>query len=303
MEVSQLGLDVINVSKQYGTKTVVDNLSFSMSEPGIFGLLGTNGAGKTTTIRMILGILSKEAGKIEWNGAAVTREGVSFGYLPEERGLYPKVKVGEQLMYFANLRGMTRQRAQSVLKYLYGRLEVAQYENMLAEQLSKGNQQKIQLITAILHDPDLLVLDEPLSSLDPVNAEMFRGVINELVQKGKYVVMSSHQMSAVEEYCRDILILVDGRTVLSGNLKSIKRGYGRNNLYIGCEEDITQDAAAYGIRLINRTAEGFEFKITSEESAYSLISALIARGVRLDKFEIREPSLNEIFIEKAGESR
>jgi len=298
-----LGLDVINVSKQYGTKTVVENLSFSLSEPGIFGLLGTNGAGKTTTIRMILGILSKDAGRIEWNGAAVTREGVNFGYLPEERGLYPKVKVGEQLMYFANLRGMTRQRTQSVLKYLYDRLEVAQYENMLAEQLSKGNQQKIQLITAILHDPDLLVLDEPLSGLDPVNAELFRGVINEFVQKGKYVVMSSHQMSAVEEYCRDILILVDGRTVLSGNLKSIKRGYGRNNLYIGCEEDITQDAAAYGIRFINRTAEGFEFKISTEESAYSLISALIARGVRIDKFEIREPSLNEIFIEKAGESR
>ena len=298
-----MGLDVANVSKRFGTHTAVDNLSFSMTEPGIFGLLGTNGAGKTTTIRMILGILVKDAGKIEWNGKAVTREGIRFGYLPEERGLYPKIKVGEQLMYFAGLRGMSRQQAQGVLKKLYERLEVERYENMPAEQLSKGNQQKIQLITAILHNPDLIVLDEPMSGLDPVNAELFKSVINDLVKEGKYIVMSSHQMSAVEEYCRDILILVDGKTVLNGNLRAIKRGYGRNNLYIGCEEDIVQDAETVGARLINRTAEGFEFKISSEESAYALLSSLLGKGVRPTKFEIREPSLNEIFIEKAGESR
>jgi ABC-2 type transport system ATP-binding protein len=298
-----MGLLVSNVSKRFGQHTVVDSLSFSLEEPGVFGLLGTNGAGKTTTIRMILGILEKDGGSIEWNGGAVTRESVSFGYLPEERGLYPKIKVGEQLMYFAGLRGMDRHQTQNVLHYWYDRLEVAKYVNMQAEQLSKGNQQKIQLITAILHDPDLLILDEPLSGLDPVNAELFKGVINELVQKGKYIVMSSHQMSAVEEYCRDILILVDGKTVLSGNLRAIKRGYGKSNLYIGCEEDITAVAQAYEIKLLRRTAEGFEFKITSPGSAYTLVSALLTKGVQIDKFEIREPSLNEIFIEKAGESR
>jgi ABC-2 type transport system ATP-binding protein len=298
-----MGLSVKNVTKRFGQHTVVDGVSFALEEPGVFGLLGTNGAGKTTTIRMILGILEKDGGSIEWNGGAVTREGVRFGYLPEERGLYPKIKVGEQLMYFAGLRGMNRHQTQEVLHYWYDRLDVAKYANMPAEQLSKGNQQKIQLITAILHDPDLLILDEPLSGLDPVNAELFKEVINELVQKGKYVVMSSHQMASVEEYCRDILILVDGKTVLSGNLKAIKRGYGKNNLYIGCEEDITADAQALQIALLSKTAEGFEFKITSPESAYAFVSALLAKRVQIDKFEIREPSLNEIFIEKAGERK
>jgi len=298
-----MGLSVTNVSKKFGLKTAVEDLSFSMDEPGVFGLLGTNGAGKTTTIRMILGILSKDAGRIEWNGGAVARETVSFGYLPEERGLYPKIKVGEQLAYFASLRGMSRQKAHSVLSYWYERLEVGRYENMTAEQLSKGNQQKIQFITAILHDPDLVFLDEPLSGLDPVNAELFKGVIDELVKKGRFVIMSSHQMSAVEEYCRDILILIDGKTVLSGNLRAIKRSFGRSNLYIGCEEDISGEAEGFGIPLLKRTAEGFEFKITSEESAYALISSLLAKGKRVYRFEIREPSLNEIFIEKAGESR
>jgi ABC-2 type transport system ATP-binding protein len=190
-----------------------------------------------------------------------------------------------------------------VLSYWYERLEVGRYENMTAEQLSKGNQQKIQFITAILHDPDLVFLDEPLSGLDPVNAELFKGVIDELVKKGRFVIMSSHQMSAVEEYCRDILILIDGKTVLSGNLRAIKRSFGRSNLYIGCEEDISGEAEGFGIPLLKRTAEGFEFKITSEESAYALISSLLAKGKRVYRFEIREPSLNEIFIEKAGESR
>ena len=296
-----MGLLVSGVTKRFGENTAVNKLSFSLEEPGVFGLLGTNGAGKTTTIRMILGILEKDAGRIEWNGKQVSRESVSFGYLPEERGLYPKIKVGEQLMYFAELRGMTVHKAKEVIKYWYERLDVAKYDGMKAEQLSKGNQQKIQFITALLHDPDLVILDEPLSGLDPVNSDLFKGIISELVERGKYVVMSSHQMADVEEYCRDILILVDGITVLSGNLKSIKRGYGRTNLYIGCEEDIIQRADGAGIKLVNKTATGYEFKIPNEDSAYAFIRGLMESGVRVDKFEIREPSLHEIFVEKAGE--
>jgi len=296
-----MGLMVSGVTKKFGENTAVNKLSFSLEEPGVFGLLGTNGAGKTTTIRMILGILGKDAGRIEWNGKQVSRESVSFGYLPEERGLYPKIKVGEQLMYFAELRGMTVHKAKEVIKYWYERLDVAKYDGMKAEQLSKGNQQKIQFITALLHDPDLVILDEPLSGLDPVNSDLFKGIISELVERGKYVVMSSHQMADVEEYCRDILILVDGITVLSGNLKSIKRGYGRTNLYIGCEEDIIQRADGAGIKLVNKTATGYEFKIPNEDSAYAFIRGLMESGVRVDKFEIREPSLHEIFVEKAGE--
>lgn len=295
-----MGLSLEGVTKRYGQKTAVDNLSFSIEQPGVFGLLGTNGAGKTTTIRMILGILSKDSGSIKWNGRPVSRETVSFGYLPEERGLYPKIKIGEQLLYFAGLRGIGKQKAAQILNYWYDRLDVGKYRSNTPEQLSKGNQQKIQLITALLHDPDLLILDEPMSGLDPVNTDLFTGVINELAEKGKTIVMSSHQMASVEQFCRDILILVDGKTVLSGNLRDIKHSYGRTNLYIGCESDIMPAAEALGITLVRRAADGYELKIPSEDSAYALLQQLLKNDVKPDKFEIREPSLHEIFIEKAG---
>ncbi|CDZ24920.1 putative ABC transporter ATP-binding protein YhaQ [[Clostridium] cellulosi] len=298
-----MGLKVENASKRFGGKTVVDNLSFELDKPGVFGLLGTNGAGKTTTIRMILGILEKDSGNITWNGKPVKREDVRFGYLPEERGLYPQIKVRDQLLYFAKLRGLSREKALKNIDYWMKRLNVTKYYDMRAEQLSKGNQQKIQLILSILHDPDLVVLDEPLSGLDPVNADLFKSVILELVEKGKYIVMSSHQMTSVEEYCRDILLLVDGKTVLSGNLREIKHSYGRNNLFIGCDYDIIPKATELGMTLVNRTASGFELHIKSEESAYSLLKYLLDQGVAIDKFEIREPTLHEIFVEKAGERK
>ncbi|MEG6571187.1 ATP-binding cassette domain-containing protein [[Clostridium] cellulosi] len=298
-----MGLKVENASKRLGGKTVVDNLSFELDKPGVFGLLGTNGAGKTTTIRMILGILEKDSGNITWNGKPVKREDVRFGYLPEERGLYPQIKVRDQLLYFAKLRGLSREKALKNIDYWMKRLNVTKYYDMRAEQLSKGNQQKIQLILSILHDPDLVVLDEPLSGLDPVNADLFKSVILELVEKGKYIVMSSHQMTSVEEYCRDILLLVDGKTVLSGNLREIKHSYGRNNLFIGCDYDIIPKATELGMTLVNRTASGFELHIKSEESAYSLLKYLLDQGVAIDKFEIREPTLHEIFVEKAGERK
>ena len=303
MEEYKLGLAVTNVSKHFGSKTAVNNLSFTLEKPGVFGLLGTNGAGKTTTIRMILGIIEKDTGSITWNGGAVRRESVSFGYLPEERGLYPQTKVFDQLIYFAKLRGLDGAAARKTVNYWLGRLEVVKYADMPAEQLSKGNQQKVQLITSIMHNPDLVIMDEPMSGLDPVNADLFKSVILELVEKGKYIVMSSHQMESVEEYCRDILLLVDGETVLSGNLRDIKHSYGRTNLYIGCYEDIMPEATALGITLVNRTANGFELRIPSEDSAYALLKKLLDAHIALDKFEIREPTLHEIFIEKAGERK
>lgn len=300
-----MGLVVTEVSKKFGSETAVSNLSFTLNEPGVFGLLGTNGAGKTTTIRMILGILEKDTGSITWNGGTVTRESVSFGYLPEERGLYPQTKVIDQLCYFSKLRGLEQTAARKAINFWLGRLGVAKYADMNAEQLSKGNQQKVQLITAILHNPDLIVLDEPLSGLDPVNTDLFKEVITELVANGKYIVMSSHQMAPVEEYCRDILLLIDGDTVLSGNLKAIKRGYGRTNLFIGCDSDfdIMPLAQALGITILKSTASGFEMHIPSEESAYALLKKLLELNVSLEKFEIREPTLHEIFVEKAGEHR
>ena len=284
-----MGLRVANVNKSFGEKRAVQNLSFNMDNPGVFGLLGTNGAGKTTMIRMILGILKKDGGTIDWNNSAVTRETVRFGYLPEERGIYPKARISEQLLYFAKLRGMSSKDAKSSLAYWLGRLNVTEYENRIAEQLSKGNQQKIQLISTIIHDPELIILDEPFSGLDPVNTELFKSVIQELMEKGKYIIMSSHQMAAVEEYCREILILNEGETILSGNLKEIKHGYGRTNLFIDCDGDITEFAAQEGITAIKSIATGFEIKISNDQQAYRLLDRIIKAGFRLDKFEIREP--------------
>ena len=296
-----MALNVSSVVKKFGEKTAVDNLSFKIQKPGVFGLLGTNGAGKTTTIRMILGILEKNSGIIEWNGQPVTRVSVKFGYLPEERGLYPKSKIVDQLSYFGKLRGMDGKSVKNSINYWFDRLKVTEYSNSIAEQLSKGNQQKIQLITAILHDPELIILDEPLSGLDPVNADLFKSVIYELVEKKKFIIMSSHQMQSIEDYCEDLVILKNGKTVLSGNLKQIKAGYGRTNLTVNCQEEIDILIKDQGINLVSKTATGYEFKIKSDEEAYTLLKKIMDSKVKLDKFEIREPSLHEIFIQKVGE--
>jgi ABC-2 type transport system ATP-binding protein len=299
-----LALVVHNAVKKFGQKTAVDDLSFTVSGPGVFGLLGTNGAGKTTTIRMILGILAMDGGGIEWDGAPVSRERGSFGYLPEERGLYPKVTVADQLRYFAALRGGGRGEAAKTIAYWAGRLGVEQYLHMQAEQLSKGNQQKVQLISAILHRPRLLILDEPFSGLDPLNTELFKGVIRELEGAGCSIVLSSHQMQAVEEYCAEILLLVGGRTVLQGNLAEIKRGYGRNTLLIGGPPETLEPASelarAQGLAEKDRTAGTLEVRISGEAQAYALLRALLERGIPFERFELHAPSLHEIFLEKAG---
>lgn len=295
-----MGLQVEHIYKQFGRKTAVQDLSFVLESPGVFGLLGTNGAGKTTTIRMLLGILEQDSGNITWNGRPVTRENVSFGYLPEERGLYPKIRVGEQLLYFANLRGMDTQKAKQAIGRWYERLEISQYDQMTTDQLSKGNQQKVQLTAALLHDPDLIVLDEPLSGLDPVNTDLFVAVMHELVAAGKYIVLSSHQMEAVEAFCRDILMLKDGQTVLQGNLRAIKDSYGRTNLSIQSPEDLREKAKLAGLTVLSQDAQGMECHIQEEEDAYRFLRRLLDDGVRIDKFEVRTPSLHEIFVEKAG---
>lgn len=298
-----MSLTVENVSKKFGEKQVVDIISFEAKEPGVFGLLGTNGAGKTTTIRMILNIVKKDSGAIKWNNKPVTEQIRSFGYLPEERGLYPKVKISEQLMYFARLRGVDSQKAKKDIDFWLERLEAAQYLNMSAEKLSKGNQQKIQFIASIIHDPELVFMDEPFSGLDPVNADLFKGVIYELISKKKIIIMSSHQMATVEEFCKDIVLLKNGITVLSGNLKEIKHSYGRNNLIVNCEGNVPGLAAEEGITNYKQSATGYEFKIRNEEQAYRLLDKILSKRLLLDKFEIREPSLHEIFIEKVGETK
>ena len=244
-----MGLKLQNVSKTFIGKKAVQDISFEVDKPGVFGLLGTNGAGKTTTIRMLLGIIKKDTGEITWNGKEVSRENVNFGYLPEERGVYPKTKIHDQLMYFAELKGMKRQEAEEAIKKWAKILKVEEYIPMPAEKLSKGNQQKIQFMTSVLHNPELIVLDEPFSGLDPVNTEILKNVIIDLVKEGKYIIMSSHQMSSIEEFCRDVVIINRGKTVLKGNLKEIKDSYPANKVEIITNQNITAEIEKTGLKI------------------------------------------------------
>ena len=295
-----MGLVVKNVGKHFGEKKAVDNISFEMQEPGIFGLLGTNGAGKTTTIRMILGIIKKDTGEIKWNGKDVERKNVKFGYLPEERGIYPKSKIFEQLIYFAELKGMKKQDAIKEIEYWMERLKVSEYKEMQAEKLSKGNQQKVQFITAILNDPELIVLDEPFSGLDPVNTELLKDVIMELVEKGKYIIMSSHQMTSIEEFCKDVVIINRGKTVLKGNLKQIKDSYPAKRIEINVKCDIKNYINELGLEKEKELDNNYIIKISNEEQANELLKKIINADIKVEKFELKRPSLNDIFIEKVG---
>ena len=296
-----MGLILKNVSKTFTGKKVVDNISFSLEEPGVFGLLGTNGAGKTTTIRMLLGIIKKDSGEITWNGKKVDRKSVNFGYLPEERGVYPKVKIYDQLMYFAELKGMKRSEADKTINEWAKRLKVEEYMQQPAEKLSKGNQQKIQFMTAIIHNPELVVLDEPFSGLDPVNTELLKNIIIDLVKNGKYVIMSAHQMATIEEFCSDILILNKGKTVLQGNLREIKESYPANRVKIETNKNIDEYVKNLELEIENETNNDYTIKISDENKAHELLKKLIENEVIVNKFEIMKPTLNDIFIEKVGE--
>ena len=297
-----MSLMLKNVSKTFVGKKAVDNISFNLEKPGVYGLLGTNGAGKTTTIRMLLGIIKKDSGEITWKGKAVERKNVKFGYLPEERGVYPKTKIFDQLMYFAELKGMKKEEAADSINKWAKELKVEEYLQMPAEKLSKGNQQKIQFMTAIIHDPELVVLDEPFSGLDPVNTELLKNIIINLVKEGKYIIMSAHQMATIEEFCSDILILNKGKTVLQGNLKEIKETYPANRVEIDVKQDITSYIKEIGLEIETETNNNYTIKISDEEKAHKLLNKLIADGIKVDKFEIKKPTLNDIFIEKVEEA-
>ena len=296
-----MGLRLKNVSKTFVGKKAVDNISLELNQPGVYGLLGTNGAGKTTTIRMILGIIKKDGGEITWNGKAVDRKSVNFGYLPEERGVYPKVKIWDQLMYFAELKGMGKQEAEEAIKKWAKELKVEEYLMMPAEKLSKGNQQKIQFMTAVIHNPELVVLDEPFSGLDPVNTEILKNIIIDLVKNGKYIIMSAHQMATIEEFCSDILILNKGKTVLQGNLKEIKDTYPANRVEIDVDKSIDAYIKEFkDLEIENEKNKMYTIKIKDEEKAHELLNRIVKEGIRVNKFEIMKPTLNDIFIEKVG---
>lgn len=307
-----MSLIVQNLTKKYGDKVVVDNLNFEMKNPGVFALLGTNGAGKTTSIRVILGMLAYDSGKVLWEGKPFDAVGMSVGYLAEERGLYPKYSLLDQLLYFAKLKNVQKKEAMNRIKYWSERLLVEEYifppkkkgakrsKANMAEQLSKGNQQKIQLMAALIADPKFLILDEPLSGLDPVNTDLFKEIIRDEIAKGKYLIMSSHQMPTIEEFCSDIIILNRGKTVLHGNLNEIKKSYGRVNLFIKTDKDIASYISNFGLKIHNKTPSEYHIKVKGEEEAMLLLAKLIEEKISVVKFELREPSLHEIFIEKVG---
>lgn len=306
-----MSLVVRDLQKKYGEKTVVDHLSFSLEKPGVYALLGTNGAGKTTSIRIILGMLSKDGGEVLWNGEPMNALETNIGYLAEERGLYPKYKLMDQLMYFAKLKKVPKDVAKERILYWAKKLQVEEYlyptkkgkkveKDKTADQLSKGNQQKIQLMAALISDPELIVLDEPLSGLDPVNTDLFKGIIREVIDQGKYVIMSSHQMATIEEFCEDITILNRGKVVLQGNLNEIKKSYGRVNLLVKCDNPFDEIIEKHGLEVISATPEITQIKVQSEAQAKEFLASLMEADKQVVRFELREPSLHEIFIEKVG---
>lgn len=306
-----MSLIIKDLVKKYGDKTVVDKLSFEMKEPGVYALLGTNGAGKTTSMRMILGILSSDGGTITWNGEEKGLSKINLGYLPEERGLYPKSSIYDQMMYFAKLKGISVKDAKELIKKWSERLELTEYmyphnakgksiPAKKADELSKGNQQKVQLMATLISNPEFLILDEPLSGLDPINTEMFKDVIKEEIDKRKYIIMSSHQMATVEEFCKDITILDKGKTVLQGDINKIKKDYGRVNLILKTEEDIHSILDKFDLRKISETASEYNIKLKNPEDGKRLINEIVGQDKTIVKYELREPSLHEIFIEKVG---
>jgi len=294
-------LIVKEVTKRFGSQTAVDRLSFEVERGEIFGLLGANGAGKTTTMRMILGLIYPDEGKILYDGSPHTPGLLGrMGYLPEERGLYPKVRVSDQLIYLAQLKGLSRREADRSLKEWLERFGVAEYYGRKVEELSKGNQQKIQFIAAVIHDPDILILDEAFSGLDPVNVELLKNTVKELRDKGKIIVFSTHRMEHVEELCRNICILHRSKTVLKGAIREIKGKYPKERVVLQTEGEVEGLERIEGVRSVLRLENGrYEIFIGKAEAAQRALR-LAQEQTAVSRFEIMEPTLNEIFIKAVG---
>ncbi len=293
-------LELKNIEKSFGEKKVLTGVSFKAEGGKAFGLLGRNGAGKTTSIRILMDVFPANSGEVLIDGQPIDYNKIGIGYLPEERGLYPKKIILDQLTYFAELKGMSRKEAVKSVDYWLERLGMTEYRNKKLETLSKGNQQKIQLITALAHDPDIIILDEPFSGLDPVNAMLLKDVVKEQIAKGKIVLFSSHQMSYIEEFCDSIAILNNGVVALHGDLHDIKRDYPRDRLVVRTE---TPDAikADFGSSctvmdngdLMIRLADPCEKKATMTR---------LVENYDVDEVKVFEPSLNDIFVEYAGDA-
>lgn len=294
-------LELKNIEKSFGDKKVLKGISFCAQGGKAFGLLGRNGAGKTTTIRILMGVFPPNSGEVLVDGAPIDYRKVGIGYLPEERGLYPKKLILDQLCYFAQLKGMNTKDAVKSVDYWLERLGMSQFRNKRLDILSKGNQQKIQLITALAHDPDIVILDEPFSGLDPVNALLLKDVVKEQIQKGKVVLFSSHQMNQIEEFCDHIAILSGGSMVLKGDLREIKRDYPRNRLVVRTQSP-QPIQEAFGPACAKMEGGDLMISLERPEDKMAVMKRLVD-GYDLDEVKVFEPSLNDIFVEYAGKAR
>ncbi len=294
-------LQINQVTKKFGDFTAVQDLSMTVKQGSMYGFLGANGAGKTTTFRMILGLLDATEGSISWNGKPITySNSTHIGYLPEERGLYPKMKVEDQLMYLGQLRGMKKNDAKQAANQWLEKFEVPHYATKKVEELSKGNQQKIQVIASLIHKPSLIILDEPFSGLDPVNVEILKKAIIDVQQEGATIVFSSHRMDHVEELCEQLCIMDHGKAIVSGSLRDIKRGFGRQNVRLKADFDLSfLNAVVPGVTSYKPSNEGGLFQIGEEKIAHELLKMALTKG-DIRHFAIEEPSLQDIFIEKVG---
>ncbi|MBE6024817.1 MAG: ATP-binding cassette domain-containing protein [Cellulosilyticum sp.] len=301
-------LEVKQIYKSFEQKEILHGISLEVESGKALGLLGRNGAGKTTTIRILMDVFHADKGEILLDGKRFKPEKSKIGYLPEERGLYPKRTVLDQMIFFARLRGMNKEEAKkSALKWLE-RLQIGEYASKKLETLSKGNQQKVQLATTLVCHPDIVILDEPFSGLDPVNSQMLKEIVHELISDNKIVIFSSHQMSYVEEFCDQIAIINHGEIVLSGDLKDIKKEYGKNRLILSAEnytldklqEKLKEELADY-VQIKEQKKDFLVLKLSSNQTRKQLLDRLGKADIEIERFGTYEPSLNDIFVAKVGE--
>jgi ABC-2 type transport system ATP-binding protein len=292
-----------SLHKRFGAIAALDGVSFSVGPGEVFGFLGANGAGKTTTMRIILGILRADEGTVTWDGQPSTKlPRRTWGYLPEERGLYPRMEVLEQLVFFATLYGVPRRVATERARHWLARFRVSEYEKRRAEELSKGNQQKVQVIAAILHDPPVLLLDEPFVGLDPVNVALLKDALVELRDQGKTLVFSTHQMEMVEELCESVALLDHGRVIVAGPVRDVRRSTGRRVVRIGVAGDpeLPWLADLAGVKVTRPGMDFTELDVDAGRDPESILLEAQARGERIMRFEIGDPSIEQIFIERVG---
>lgn len=292
-------LELKNIDKSFGEKKVLQGVTFTAKGGKAFGLLGRNGAGKTTSIRILMNVFPADSGEILLDGKPIDYEKTGLGYLPEERGLYPKKRIIDQLVYFAELKGMPRKEAFKAVDYWLDRLEMTEYRSKRLDTLSKGNQQKIQLITALAHDPDIVILDEPFSGLDPVNAMLLKSVVKEQISKGKIVLFSSHQMSYIEEFCDSIAIINQGKVAVSGDLHDIKRNYVRDKLVVSTTDPDRIISDLKGAVTL-REDGSLMIQLDSPDKKHEMMKKLV-ECYDIDYVKVFEPSLNDIFVEFAGD--